>query len=260
MRSARPMGSIRSGATSSVTSPSSAPSRTRRLASGFASWTGRRRRSAEHVGEARHAGAATAEVHRPQLRGRRATTTRGRRPRARHRRRSPRRGPRSPHRGAASDRNPGAAPRASSAPRPRSRCRSSRKRRVPTVMSRVRIGTPSSRMLMLVTSWPMLISADHAVASRRDGSPRRRCAARRRRRRRPPRSSAGIGEQAHLRLDQLALGGDEQDAHLHAVGRRDRGSGSPARPTPCRTARAARLPTASARAPAVPSRARSGSS
>ena len=29
---------------------------------------------------------------------------------------------------------------------------------------------------------------------------------------------AGVGEDAHLRLDQLALGGDEQHAHLHAVG------------------------------------------
>ena len=45
---------------------------------------------------------------------------------------------------------------ASSADRPRSRCRSSLKRRVPTGMSRVSTGTPSSRMLMLVVSCPML--------------------------------------------------------------------------------------------------------
>ena len=40
----------------------------------------------------------------------------------------------------------------SSAERPRSRCRSSLKRRVPTVRSRVRSGTPSSIMMMFVTS------------------------------------------------------------------------------------------------------------
>ena len=32
------------------------------------------------------------------------------------------------------------------------------------------------------------------------------------------RLEARVGEHAHLRFDQLALGGDEQDAHLDAVG------------------------------------------
>src|SRR5712691_11060491 len=44
----------------------------------------------------------------------------------------------------------------SSAESPFSRCRSSRKRRVPTDRSRVSTGTPSSRMFTLVTSCPML--------------------------------------------------------------------------------------------------------
>src|SRR6266513_2176928 len=46
----------------------------------------------------------------------------------------------------------------SSADNPFSRCRSSRNRRVPTDRSRVRTGTPSSRMFTLVTSCPMLTS------------------------------------------------------------------------------------------------------
>src|SRR6266853_2304678 len=46
----------------------------------------------------------------------------------------------------------------SSAESPFSRCRSSRKRRVPTDRSRVSTGTPSSRMFTLVISCPMLTS------------------------------------------------------------------------------------------------------
>ena len=69
---------------------------------------------------------------------------------------------------------------------------------------------------MLVTSWPMLIRpttpriasgwftskalcSAKASTSTTDGL------------------SAGVGEEAHLRLDEFALGGDEQDAHVHAV-------------------------------------------
>src|SRR6266487_1707753 len=54
----------------------------------------------------------------------------------------------------------------SSADNPFSRCRSSRKRRVPTDRSRVSTGTPSSRMFTLVTSWPTFtIATTPLVAS-----------------------------------------------------------------------------------------------
>ncbi len=70
---------------------------------------------------------------------------------------------------------------------------------------------------MLVTSWPMLSKPDDAV--HRVGMVElERVVQRERLDVDDRRLEAGVGEHAHLRLDQLALGRDEQHAHLEAVG------------------------------------------
>ena len=70
---------------------------------------------------------------------------------------------------------------------------------------------------MLVTSWPMLTQPHHA--GHRVGMIQLERVVERERLDVHHRGlETGVGENARLRLDQLALGGDEEHAHLEAVG------------------------------------------
>ena len=131
---------------------------------------------------------------------------------------------------------------ASSAESPRSRCRSSLKRRVPTGMSRVRIGTPSSRMFTLVSFVADVDQADDTA--HRLGIV----------------ELEGVVQREGVDVDDAGLEPDVGRAAT-ACSRparawprpaapssgdlrpRDPGSGSRARRCPCRTARAARPPS-----------------